>query len=48
MGKWLRRVAVSMVVLAAAFGAFVWIGSEFVLRKSYSGIPAVAPPCPAM
>jgi cytochrome c553 len=43
MGKWLRRAAAALVVLAIAFGAFVWIGSELVLRKSYSGIPTTAP-----
>lgn len=43
MRKWLIRVGVATVVLAVAFAAFVWIGSEFVLHKSYAGIPAVAP-----
>jgi mono/diheme cytochrome c family protein len=43
MGKWLARAAVALVVSATAFGAFVWIGSELVLRKSYARIPAVAP-----
>jgi cytochrome c553 len=33
----------ALVVLAIVFGAVVWIGSELVLRKSYAGIPAVAP-----
>jgi cytochrome c553 len=44
MGKWLRRVALAIVVLAVAFAGLVWIGSELVLRKSYADIPAVAPP----
>jgi len=46
MGKWLGRIAVALVVLAVAFAAVVWIGSEFVLRKSYADTPAVAPPVP--
>jgi len=46
MGKWLARIAVALVVLAVAFAAVVWIGSEFVLRKSYADTPAVAPPVP--
>ena len=43
MGKWLGRIAVALVVLAVAFAAIVWIGSELVLRKSYADIPAAAP-----
>jgi len=43
MGKWLKRVALAIMVLTVAFCGFVWIGSELVLRKSYAGIPAVAP-----
>jgi mono/diheme cytochrome c family protein len=43
MRKWLIRVVVTIVVLAVAFAAIVWIGSELVLRKSYAEIPAVAP-----
>ncbi len=46
MRKWLIRVSVALVVLAVAFAGIVWIGSEFVLRKSYAEIPAVAPPVP--
>ena len=43
MRKWLRRVAVTIVVLAVGFAAFVWLGSELVLRTSYADRPAVAP-----
>ena len=46
MRKWLIRVGVAMVASAIAFAAIVWIGSELVLRKSYAGIPAVAPAVP--
>jgi len=43
MRKWLRRATLTAIALIVAFVAFVWIGSERVLRKSYSGIAAVAP-----
>jgi len=46
MGKWLWRIAAGIVVIAAAFSAFVWIGGELVLRKSYAAIPAIAPSLP--
>jgi len=43
MRKWLLRASLTLFSLTVAFAAFVWIGSERVLRKSYSGIRAVAP-----
>jgi cytochrome c553 len=43
MGKWLKRIAVSIVLLTVVFAAIVWLGSELVLRKSYAGMQAVAP-----
>ncbi len=46
MRKWLVRVSVAIVVLAVAFVAIVWIGSELVLRKSYADIPAAAATVP--
>jgi len=46
MSKWLGRIALALVVFAVAFAAFVWVGSELVLRKSYADTPAVAPPVP--
>ena len=46
MGKWLKRTAVAIALSAVALSAFLWIGSELVLRKSYADIPAVAPSLP--
>jgi cytochrome c553 len=46
MSKRVGRIAVALIVLVVVFGAVVWIGSELVLRKLYTGSPAVAPALP--
>jgi len=43
MWKWLKRAALALLALLIAGAAVVWVGSELVLRKSYAGLPAIAP-----
>jgi len=43
MRKWLKRGALTLVVAAIAFAAFVWVASERALHESFASIPAVAP-----
>jgi len=43
MRKWLRRLFATMAIVAIAFVAIVWIGSERVLRRSYVDVAVAAP-----